>query len=660
MRRILLALVSGMVALASVGSSAWAEQRGTKVEQGADPAGLETVQGQYCHLMGDDDTPSKAKKTAEARAREAAVASYQVYVQSASTVKNFQMENDVIEQLSAGLLRGAKTTYEEKGREFCASVTAKLDPVQVEERIKQLINAKDIATQAQAPVLPAGSAFGVKVWTNKQPGQPFVEGDPLVIYVQSDREGYLKVDYYQADGQVVHLVPNTFRGEVFVRAGQVYTFGGEGGQEKFTITPPFGNETIKAFVSTQRIDDALSAKRGIEDSRTYLQDLKRGTRGVNVGGGAGGAQWAEAALGLETQDKATEQHVMTRGGTSGIAKMLPVPKGPQADPDFKIVRIFYATDRKPTGEVQPAAWYGGDRGDGDKLELGTCEVSIPKDHRLGSLEAPSILKLEFSEDPKKHVILMRVTPQPADVFYAGLRQRVGQSPRKEAFVFVHGFNVPFSEAARRTAQIAYDLQFAGAPILYSWPSQGKLGSYPVDETNVEWTVPHLKQFLAEVSAKSGAQSIHLIAHSMGNRALTRALYEIALEKSLTKSKFSEVVLTAPDIDADVFARLAKDMSRTAKRITMYGSSKDKALTVSKEFHGYRRAGDTAVITVVPGVDTIDASMIDTSLSGHSYYGDNSSVLTDLYHLLLHGKPPERRSYLHPNEQTGRKYWIFRP
>ena len=34
---------------------------------------------------------------------------------------------------------------------------------------------------------------------------------------------------------------------------------------------------------------------------------------------------------------------------------------------------------------------------------------------------------------------------------------------------------------RRTAQIAYDLKFEGAPIVYSWPSQEGLLSYTVDE-----------------------------------------------------------------------------------------------------------------------------------------------------------------------------------
>ncbi len=137
--------------------------------------------------------------------------------------------------------------------------------------------------------------------------------------------------------------------------------------------------------------------------------------------------------------------------------------------------------------------YGGDRGD---VELGVCEVSIPKDHRIGELESPTVLRLEFHEDPERHVMLQAVHPEPVDQFYADLRGSIDRTARKEAFVFIHGYNVGFENAVRRTAQISYDLKFEGVAIAYSWPSQEGLLSYTVDETNVDWTVPHLKEFSA--------------------------------------------------------------------------------------------------------------------------------------------------------------------
>ncbi len=301
--------------------------------------------------------------------------------------------------------------------------------------------------------------------------------------------------------------------------------------------------------------------------------------------------------------------------------------------------------------------YGPQRG---ALEMGIAEVSIPKRHRVGEIERPSVFRLELREDPERHVALLSLRQEEPEAFFAALRERVDSGPRREAFVFVHGFNVTFEAAAWRTAQMAYDLRFEGAPIFYSWPSQGGLLKYAVDETNVVWTVPHLKEFLLGVAEHSGAEAIHLIAHSMGNRALTAALHQLSYELGDEARRFREVILTAPDIDADVFRRdIAPAVTRTADRVTLYASSNDEALIASKRLHGYPRAGDAGSgLVVVPGIDTIDVSAVDTSLIGHSYYGANDTVLTDLAAILHKAAPPDRRRWLRPSSLGPFTYWVF--
>ena len=243
-------------------------------------------------------------------------------------------------------------------------------------------------------------------------------------------------------------------------------------------------------------------------------------------------------------------------------------------------------------------------------------------------------------------------------FFRDVNGVVEQAEEKNVFVFVHGYNVTFEDAARRTAQLAYDLPFRSAPILYSWPSRGKIMSYYRDEQEVEWTVPHLKQFLSDMAASTGAKQIHLIAHSMGNRALATALKEISLEgrKSLN---FHHVVLTAPDIDAGVFKQLANQVARAAARVTLYASTKDTALSCSRRFHGYARAGDLGHgLVVLPYLDTVDASAVDTSFLEHSYVGSNRTVLSDIYSLLL-GLLPSKRSDLEAVTTKVGNYWRFR-
>jgi esterase/lipase superfamily enzyme/nucleoid DNA-binding protein len=326
-----------------------------------------------------------------------------------------------------------------------------------------------------------------------------------------------------------------------------------------------------------------------------------------------------------------------------------------------LVRVFYGTDRLETGKKDASDYYGSDRGSG--LRFGMCAVTVPKDHRIGQLESPSIWKLEFREDPAKHVVLKEVTPLPPEDFYAQLKSGIGESGRKEALVFVHGFNVTFEDAVRRTAQIAYDLKFDGAPVCYSWPSKGtlSLAGYRYDATNIQWTAAHLEQFLADIAARSGAQAIHLIAHSMGNQALTAALDNIARGmRAGAPPAFTEVMLTAPDIDADVFVQLAAEFKAAAERVTLYASSNDKALKISKQYHGdYARAGDTSgKVVIVPGVDTIDVSAVDTNLVGHFYYGDNDSVLADMFYVIKDKKPPKDRFRLVPKQSPAGQYWVF--
>jgi esterase/lipase superfamily enzyme len=98
-------------------------------------------------------------------------------------------------------------------------------------------------------------------------------------------------------------------------------------------------------------------------------------------------------------------------------------------------------------------------------------------------------------------------------------------------------------------------------------------------------------------------------------------------------------------------------------VTLYASSRDWALWASRNYHGgYRRAGDSdGEVVIVPGVDTIDASAVETSLGvGHFYYAENRSVLSDMFYVLREGKPPDQRFGLMPMTRGGDKYWIFRP
>ena len=322
--------------------------------------------------------------------------------------------------------------------------------------------------------------------------------------------------------------------------------------------------------------------------------------------------------------------------------------------DYVEVEVFYGTDRKTNDPASPTTYFGGERG---TLVYGTCHVSIPKGHQVGQLESPSWLKLEFRADPRKHIVLLEVSPLNERDFHSRIQTRVNTSGEKALLVFIHGYNVTFEDAARRTAQITYDLGFDGVPVFYSWPANGSLIDYFADEADVRWTVPHLQRFLEDLAARSGAEHINVIAHSMGNRAFTNALLHIA--PKYDEPVFDQVVFTAPDVDADVFLRdIIPAVRSTANRLTLYASSKDRALQASKKMHQYPRAGESGDhLVVTEGLDTIDVSDIDTDLLGHSYFATTQSLLKDLYQLVLHGHSPLQRQ-LREHRLRILRYWTL--
>lgn len=328
-------------------------------------------------------------------------------------------------------------------------------------------------------------------------------------------------------------------------------------------------------------------------------------------------------------------------------------KGSAGNGKYSIVRTFFATDRNDTNEDLPEDRFGSARG---KLTYGECYVSVPRSHRIGMVETPGLFQ---KASRNKHIMLQDIKVSTLDEFYRGL-ELFWVNAESSAFIFVHGYNVTFENAARRTAQIAYDLQFQGAPVFYSWPSEGKVNSYFIDETNIKWTQSHLEQFLTDFFVKSTAQRVYLVAHSMGNRALTRALINVSDKVPSVKSRLKEVILAAPDIDADIFQNvIAPALTANGTPVTLYASSEDKALAASKKVHRYTRAGDTSDgVFVMAGVETIDATGVDTSLLGHSYVTGTKSILYDMYYLIKYNIRASQRVGLRPICCDKGEYWVF--
>jgi esterase/lipase superfamily enzyme len=326
-----------------------------------------------------------------------------------------------------------------------------------------------------------------------------------------------------------------------------------------------------------------------------------------------------------------------------------------------LIPVMFATDRQPRISSDSNFVRFNDGRGQDELSFGVAEVSIPPGHRMGRLERPALWKFQFHEDSEKHVTVTTCELKGESEWKKIAEDRLNDASRRQALVFIHGFNVGFDESIRRAAQIGFDLQFDGLLAAYSWCSEAKTRLYVADEDNIVLTVPHLLRFLLLLRQDMKIDVIHVIAHSMGSRALLSAIERFP---SLPEHSLNEVVFAAPDVDADIFKKAVTSMRGKVARYTLYGSDKDLALVAAKAIRkGMPRAGDGGSnVLVTPDVETIDASAVGADMLGlnHSYFASKRTVLSDIHYVVRESLPAAKRSGLLEQALGQLKYWVFQP
>ena len=244
-----------------------------------------------------------------------------------------------------------------------------------------------------------------------------------------------------------------------------------------------------------------------------------------------------------------------------------------------------------------------------------------------------------------------------------LANRVEDSPTKSALVFIHGFNVSFAEAARRTAQIAHDVPFNGISGFFSWPSAGSPIQYTYDLRKARASSDLFEKFIDALISNTGIQQLHIIAHSMGNVVLTTTLKDIS-DKASWADKIrliNQIILAAPDIDQDEFNRtILPYFKNVGVRRTLYSSDRDIPMLLSEATWGGPKIGQGgADVYVQEGLDTVDASNLPPQGEGdHGYIFKVDSILSDMFYLLGHNLDPISRRLKNAKDKNGRDYWLF--
>ena len=290
------------------------------------------------------------------------------------------------------------------------------------------------------------------------------------------------------------------------------------------------------------------------------------------------------------------------------------------------------------------------------------KLPFPRSHKFGSIGTAwwrRWLRLEFADDHVK--VVRRREIDGAATFFDDLRQELASGQGNQVLCYLHGFNVSFDDAAVRAAQLFADLKVPGAAAFFSWPSKASVEDYFADVERIGESEADIAAFLTGLATQLGGATVHIIAHSMGNRGLARAMQRIsAAVTGATGVRFGQIILAAPDVSVGLFNDLARIYPTLSTRTTMYVSARDRALGLSRWLQDAPRAGFTPPVTIVPNIDTIEVTNIDLTLLGHGYYAEAEAVLYDISSLLLHNLAPGQRLRLSASDIPGAAsaHWVI--
>lgn len=380
---------------------------------------------------------------------------------------------------------------------------------------------------------------------------------------------------------------------------------------------------------------------------------------------------SETATATESQLRQTQTNllrVIERLECKHLSQLNdPVVRGPaEPKPNFVEIHINFATDRLANSvqvtspKPDPSKYFSGILDpDFKDFSFGTVTVTIPTRRLPGELNLPSFWNFVRQPDPERFFVIQQVSSTNRDEFMKQMND-VGPNKESSLLLFVHGFDTTFADAAFRAAQLAHDLQFPGKVMFYSWPSAGDVTSYWKDEDSSRISASRFQKLLADLIATK-INRIYVVSHSMGSRIVIPSINGLA-SRGADVSKISELVLAAPDFNEIEFKDVAaafRDLRAKGTRVTIYASSNDFALRVSRIIHSYRRLGESQpALDVFPGLDSVDASGVASirRAFGHSYVYDSAAVIGDMEDIVLKSLPPKDRGLVGvPDTQFGWKF-----
>lgn len=320
------------------------------------------------------------------------------------------------------------------------------------------------------------------------------------------------------------------------------------------------------------------------------------------------------------------------GVLAPIAEKAPVRGATEVD-------MLVATTREPVAD--PAFLYSGERG--PKLTLMDIKVSIPPEavRKVGEVQWPRRLPA----DPRTEFAVLRAVPIEIRESRRWMSQHLDR--KRHVMVFVHGFNNRYEDSVYRFAQIVHDSDSDVTPVLFTWPSRASVFGYNYDKESTNYSRDGLENALRAVARDPNVSEVTVMAHSMGTWLAVEALRQMAIREGRIAPKIRNVILASPDIDIDVFRKQWQQFGAPKPKFTVFVSTDDQALRVSRLIAGNRARLGAVDPSVEPyrseferaGIDVIDlTTYASNDRLNHSKFAESPEIVRLIGQRLVDGQP----------------------
>lgn len=334
-------------------------------------------------------------------------------------------------------------------------------------------------------------------------------------------------------------------------------------------------------------------------------------------------------------------------------------------------RYFFVTNRRQERDAGPIEErFGRDRE--DALKFGSFDAKIQPTLGLGMLINPT----EWFQN--EEITLQKIQNLEEATFVERLTDLVSASPYRSLLVVVHGYKEAFPSALRKTAFFGHVLDVNSPVLLFDWPGNqgGSLSGYRRAREVAEASGADLARTLKLIVEQVRPARLWIVANSMGGQVVVdafSALYQDA-DFADAETEIEDVVLTAPDVDHEEFnQRFKREISALADHLTVYVSSNDRALVLSRLINRAQRRGESTLtpdqlaeasrLVELTDVDSdlvtlVDVTPVNRTRNFHNFSLETPEFFDDLYLRLTNEGTTRSRQLYRVKTSEGAVYWVL--